>query len=85
VSDLLVADDLSALAWVQGELRRTLEAAHKSLRRYLKDAENVAGGDLDAVDPSVLRSCTRVSVRLSSWACRRRPTYCVRPSRPCSA
>jgi chemosensory pili system protein ChpA (sensor histidine kinase/response regulator) len=49
-------DDLSALAWVHGELRRSLEAAHKSLRRYLKDAEGVAGGDLDTVDPSVLRS-----------------------------
>ncbi len=49
-------DDLSALAWVHGELRRSLETAHKSLRRYLKDAESAAGGDLDAVDPSVLRS-----------------------------
>ena len=48
-------DDLSALAWVHGELRRSLEAAHKALRRYLKDAENLAGGDIDAVDPSVLR------------------------------
>jgi chemosensory pili system protein ChpA (sensor histidine kinase/response regulator) len=49
-------DDLSPLAWVHGELRRSLETAHKSLRRYLKDAESAAGGDLDAVDPSVLRS-----------------------------
>jgi chemosensory pili system protein ChpA (sensor histidine kinase/response regulator) len=56
MSDVSSSDDLSALAWVQAELRRSLEAAHKSLRRYLKDAENVAGGDLDAVDPSVLRS-----------------------------
>ena len=32
-------DDLSALAWVHDELRRSLEAAHKSLRRYLKEAE----------------------------------------------
>jgi chemosensory pili system protein ChpA (sensor histidine kinase/response regulator) len=30
-------DDLSALSWVQEELRRSLEAAHKSLRRYLKE------------------------------------------------
>ncbi|KPF94948.1 twitching motility protein, partial [beta proteobacterium AAP121] len=49
-------DDLSALAWVNGELRRSLEAANKSLRRYLKEAEAARGGDLDAVDPSVLRS-----------------------------
>ncbi|MBA4177785.1 MAG: hybrid sensor histidine kinase/response regulator [Leptothrix sp. (in: Bacteria)] len=49
-------DDLSPLAWVSGELRRSLEAAHKSLRRYLKEAEAAAGGDLDAVDPAVLRA-----------------------------
>jgi chemosensory pili system protein ChpA (sensor histidine kinase/response regulator) len=52
----MAGDDLSALAWVHGELRRSLENAHKSLRRYLKDAEASLGGDLDAVDPSVLRS-----------------------------
>ena len=49
-------DDLSALAWVNGELRRSLEAAHKALRRYLKEAEATAGSDLDAVDPAVLRA-----------------------------
>ena len=49
-------DDLSTLAWVHDELRRSLEAAHKSLRRYLKEAQDVAGSDVDAVDPSVLRS-----------------------------
>ena len=49
-------DDLSTLAWVHDELRRSLESAHKSLRRYLKDAEGVAGSDVDTVDPSVLRS-----------------------------
>jgi chemosensory pili system protein ChpA (sensor histidine kinase/response regulator) len=50
------ADDLSTLAWVHDELRRSLESAHKSLRRYLKDAEGVAGSDVDTVDPAVLRS-----------------------------
>ena len=40
---------------MQDELRRSLEAAHKSLRRYLKEAEALAGSDVDAVDPSVLR------------------------------
>ena len=53
--NVLPGDDLSALAWVHGELRRSLEAAHKALRRYLKDAETVSGAELDAVDPSVLR------------------------------
>jgi chemosensory pili system protein ChpA (sensor histidine kinase/response regulator) len=48
-------DDLSALAWVNSELRRSLETAHKALRRYLKEAEGVGGSDVDAVDPSVLR------------------------------
>jgi chemosensory pili system protein ChpA (sensor histidine kinase/response regulator) len=49
-------DDLSTLAWVHDELRRSLESAHKSLRRYLKEAEAVAGSDVDAVDPAVLRA-----------------------------
>jgi chemosensory pili system protein ChpA (sensor histidine kinase/response regulator) len=50
------ADDLSALAWVQDELRRSLEAAHKSLRRCLKEAEAAGVSDVDTVDPAVLRS-----------------------------
>ena len=54
--NVLPGDDLSALAWVHGELRRSLEAAHKALRRYLKEADTVSGAELDAVDPSVLRS-----------------------------
>ena len=49
-------DDLSALAWVQGELRKSLDAANKSLRRYLKDTEALGGSDVDAVDPAVLRN-----------------------------
>ena len=46
-------DDLSALSWVQEELRRSLETANKSLRRYLK--EQVQRSDMDTVDPAVLR------------------------------
>ena len=38
-----VTHDLSALAWLHDELRRSLEAAHKSLRRYLKEAGAVGG------------------------------------------
>src|SRR3990167_4810079 len=51
-----IKDDLSALAWVQEELRRSLDAAHKALRRFVKEAETLAGNDVDAVDPSVLRT-----------------------------
>ena len=47
--------DLSALAWVHDELRRSLEAAHKSLRRYLKESEALGGSDVDKVDPAILR------------------------------
>jgi len=50
-----VTHDLSALAWVHDELRRSLEAAHKSLRRYLKEADSVGGSDVDTVDPAILR------------------------------
>ena len=48
-------DDLSALAWVHEELRRSLDAAHKSLRRFVKDTETLGVTDIDAVDPAVLR------------------------------
>jgi chemosensory pili system protein ChpA (sensor histidine kinase/response regulator) len=51
-----IKDDLSALAWVQEELRRSLDAAHKALRRFVKEAESLAGSDVDVVDPSVLRT-----------------------------
>lgn len=50
------SDDLSALAWVHDELRRSLDAAHKSLRRFLKESEAIGSSDVDTVDPSVLRS-----------------------------
>ena len=52
---LATGDDLSAIAWVQEELRRSLDAAHKALRRFIKDSEAVTGSDLDHVDPGVLR------------------------------
>ncbi len=48
--------DLSSLAWVEGELRRSLEAAHKGLRRVLRETEALADSDVDAVDPAVLSS-----------------------------
>ena len=60
-------DDLSALAWVYEEVRRSLEAAHKALRRFVKESEALAGSDVDVVDPSVLRSA-RVHVHQSAGA-----------------
>ncbi len=38
------------------ELRRSLETAHKALRRYLKEADARSGSDVDAADPAVLRT-----------------------------
>jgi chemosensory pili system protein ChpA (sensor histidine kinase/response regulator) len=54
-SDRQVPIDLSALAWVHDELRRSLEAAHKALRRFMKDSDTVFDADTDDVDPAVLR------------------------------
>ncbi|MEY2654279.1 MAG: hypothetical protein RLZZ524_1307, partial [Pseudomonadota bacterium] len=50
------ADDLSALAWVLEELRKSLEQSHKGLRRYLREAEASANADLEDVEPAVLRN-----------------------------
>ncbi len=49
-------DDLSALAWVHDELRRSLENSHKALRRHLKEVEALGASDVDVVDPAILRS-----------------------------
>ncbi len=56
MSDMETSDDLSALAWVHDELRRSLDAAHKALRRFVKETEAMVGSDVDAVDPVVLRT-----------------------------
>ena len=50
------SDDLSAIAWVHEELRKSLEAAHKALRRFGKEVEAAGGSDIDAIDPAVLRA-----------------------------
>jgi len=42
-----VSQDLSALAWVSDELRRTLENAHKALRRQQRELEAAPGAALD--------------------------------------
>jgi chemosensory pili system protein ChpA (sensor histidine kinase/response regulator) len=60
-------DDLSTLSWVHDELRKSLDAAHKSLRRGLKDADARAGSDVDAADPAVLRTArTQVHLGVSA-------------------
>ncbi len=51
-----VGDSISTLAWVHGELRRSLEAAHKFLRRHLKEAEGATRSDLASADPALLRN-----------------------------
>jgi chemosensory pili system protein ChpA (sensor histidine kinase/response regulator) len=60
-------DDLSALAWVHDELRRSLETAHKALRRHLREAEAVGASDVDTVDPAVLRGA-RMQIHQSAGA-----------------
>ena len=40
-------DDLRALAWVQEELRRSLEAAHKALRRHQKEAAAIERTEIE--------------------------------------
>lgn len=47
--------DLGPLAWVHDELRKSLDAATKSLRRYLRDAEALTGADIGTLDLSQLR------------------------------
>ena len=54
-AEATAGDDLSALAWVQGELRRTLDNAHRALRRYVRELEGAGASDVDTADPAVLR------------------------------
>ncbi|NUZ07057.1 Hpt domain-containing protein [Piscinibacter koreensis] len=49
-------DDLSAVAWVHEELRKSLDGAHKALRRFLKDNDTVSGSDIGSVEPGILRT-----------------------------
>ena len=47
--------DLGPLAWVLDELRKSLDGAVKSLRRFVYEADLGRGGDLAALDTSPLR------------------------------
>ncbi|MBC7598330.1 MAG: Hpt domain-containing protein [Polaromonas sp.] len=51
----LAMSDLSPLAWVLDELRKSLEGAAKAPKRFARDAEVARGSDLAAVDASQLR------------------------------
>ncbi|MDO8774356.1 MAG: Hpt domain-containing protein [Burkholderiaceae bacterium] len=47
--------DLGPLAWVFEELRKSLDAAIKGLKRFVREADTVHGSDLAAADPNQLR------------------------------
>ncbi|MFM9902607.1 MAG: Hpt domain-containing protein, partial [Polaromonas sp.] len=47
--------DLGPLAWVLDELRKSLDASAKALKRFVRDAEAARGADLAAVDAGQLR------------------------------
>ena len=47
--------DLSPLAWVHDELRKSLESAAKALKRFIRDADVVTGIDLSSIDKGQLR------------------------------
>ncbi|MEO6320578.1 MAG: Hpt domain-containing protein, partial [Polaromonas sp.] len=51
----VATSDLSPLAWVLDELRKSLEGAAKALKRFAWDAEMARCSDLAAVDASQLR------------------------------
>ena len=54
LQDLPVAD-LGPLAWVFEELRKSLDAANKAIRRFVRENEHSRHSDLEAVDPAALR------------------------------
>ena len=47
--------DLGPLAWVVDELRKSLEASSKALKRFVRDAEAARSSDLAAIDTNQLR------------------------------
>jgi chemosensory pili system protein ChpA (sensor histidine kinase/response regulator) len=47
--------DLGPLAWVFDELRKSLDAADKAIKRFVRDNEPPRNSDLDAPDPGPLR------------------------------
>ncbi|MDP2149240.1 MAG: Hpt domain-containing protein [Parvibaculum sp.] len=47
--------DLGPLAWVFDELRKSLDAANKAIRRFVRESDHARHNDLEAVDPGSLR------------------------------
>lgn len=47
--------DLGPLAWVFDELRKSLDAANKAIKRFVRETEQSRNNDLEAIDPSSLR------------------------------
>jgi chemosensory pili system protein ChpA (sensor histidine kinase/response regulator) len=47
--------DLGPLAWVFEELRKSLDAANKAIKRFVRETEQSRNNDLEAVDPGSLR------------------------------
>lgn len=60
-------DDLSSLAWVYDGVRRSLDTAHKALRRFVKEREATPSSNVDRVDASVLRGA-RVQIHQCAGA-----------------
>ena len=82
-------DDLSPLAWVQDELRSSLEAAHKSLRRFVRTPRPSRGSDIDVGRSRRLRMA-RAQLHqgvgaLEMVGLRRAALCCARWRRRCSA
>lgn len=47
--------DLGPLAWVFDELRKSLEAANKAVKRFVRESEQSRQNDLEGADPASLR------------------------------
>ncbi|MDP3167547.1 MAG: Hpt domain-containing protein [Hydrogenophaga sp.] len=47
--------DLGPLAWVFDELRKSLDAANKAIKRFVRETEQSRMDDMQAVDPASLR------------------------------
>ncbi len=50
-----VINDLGPLAWVLGEVRASLDASSKALKRFVRDAAHSRGKDMASIDSSQLR------------------------------
>jgi chemosensory pili system protein ChpA (sensor histidine kinase/response regulator) len=51
--------DVSGLAWTQEELRKSLEAAHRSLRRLLRESDAASDSEFAATTTAPLRTARR--------------------------